>query len=399
MTFIPILDPPLTPEPDIQYWSYEKVRDKIAKEVDIPKRWFNPDIDVFPWAMYQGNRGTCVGFSTVYGLVLLYWRITGDYPTDEQMKMCKKNVEEDLGSCRMVTYKWFPQMKSAGFAYLASREYGNVTYPSGSWLSASVGSLKVNGCCWEKEYATSLVSRCVPRFWPHRYGNDTESKVRENAKKHRIDGYLKVTTFEGICEAIHKYGFVLMPINVYSNYHNLKWDGKIGLFPDPSLQVDGSHALCWIGYDLDKRELYCLHSWGDSFPKIGGISEKYWKEAAGPAFVVLDSTEDKVEIDVAEKLYTRVTCKSNVQVKWFINDVERPGQGMEFSAMFERHQHYKIVAKPVFPMMVKQSEIVRFISPINEEEIVEFEFIILNLREYILAMIKEILSKYFGGRR
>ena len=400
MTYTPILDPPLTPEPSVQFWSYEKVQAKVAGLVTIPRRWINPDTKKFPYPMYQGDRGTCVGFSTVYGLMFLYWRLTGDYPTQEQVEKCLKNVKDDFGKCVSIRYRWFPQMKSAGFAYLASREYGNVTHPSGSFLSASVGSLKVNGCCWEDEFWTSLTGLCVPEFYPRTSGDDTEKIVRANARKHCIDGYLGVSSFEGICEAIYKYGFVLMPINVYSNYKKLRWEGSIGMFPDPGPTVDGSHALCWVGYDLDKRELYCIHSWGDEFPLLGGISENYWRQAAGTAFVLLDATEDKVEIDVAEKMYSKVTFRSNVPCKWYVNEELRPeGYVREFSAMLERHKTYHVRVIPEKPFLTKELMYERMVTPINPEMIEEFSFTEITIGEKFLKMIAEVLKKIINWKK
>lgn len=396
MAYEPVLDPPLKPEPKVRYWDYEKVQQAVAEGAKIPRRWINPDVNRFPWAMHQGDRGTCVGFSTAYGLVFLYWRITKDYPTEDQMKQCKKDVMEDFGSCVMRRYVWFPQMKSAGFAYLASREYGNVTYPSGSYVSASVGSLKVNGCCWENEFWTSMNSTCVPWWHPTK----DEKKVRESAKKHCIDGYMAVTSFEGICDAIYNYGFVLMPIDIFSNYKRIQWNGDIGMFPDPDGIIAGSHALCWIGYDLDRRELYCIHSWGDEFPKIGGITERYWRQAAGNAFVLLDEHEDKVEIEVAEKLYSKVTFSSNVPCKWYMNDELRPeGYVKAFSAMLERNVSYRVRAVPEKPFATKELFIERLVTPVAPEHTEEFTFTELTINEKFLRAIAELLKKIINWKK
>lgn len=391
MTYTPILDPPLVPEPTIQYWKYEAV----TRAVSIPSRWLNDDYKWFPWPMYQGNRGICVGASTVYGLVLKYWQLTKDYPTKEQLEQCKKNVEVGFATCTAVTYQWFPQMKSAQFAYMASREEGNVTHPEGSYLSASVASLKKRGCCFEKDCLTSITFMCVPQWHPV-----GEEKVREEAAKHCIDGYLSVNSFDSICEAIYRYGFVLMPINVYSNYRKLRYDGSIGMFPDPSGSVEGSHALCWIGYDKMKRELYCLHSWGDEFPLVGGISEKYYREAAGTAFVVLDESEDKVVIDVAEKLYSKVTCMSNVPCKWYVDDELRPGGYVtQFSMMMERHTTHHVRVVPEKPFLTKELMLERMVTPINPEVIEEFRFTEISIAEKYLAMIRELLKKIINWKK
>jgi C1A family cysteine protease len=107
---------------------------------------------------------------------------------------------------------------------------------------------------------TSKTNSCVVPYYPLKGTQaETIAFLKEQAKEHKADGYAKVTTWEGLKDAINKYGCVLCAINIFENYGD---DNCVGNFPDPKGEVVGSHAMCAYGYDDDLEEVYFIHSWG-----------------------------------------------------------------------------------------------------------------------------------------
>ena len=390
-----VLDPPLKDEPlETKFYDYAKIRENIQgggtpppATLDIPRKWRNPYLGYLPTRIDQSERGTCVGFSTAIGLTLLYFDLTQDFPTPEELAAIQRNVEVQLGCAnnKPFIHDIFPRMwKSAQFAYWASRTYGNVTVPSGSYLSASVGALKQYGCCFETECQTSKSAYCTTEFYPLKPGESTEDgkkRILELAAQHKTDGYATVTDFEMFCKAVYEKKWGLVPINIYANYTD---NGCVGNYPEPRGEVVGSHAQCVVGYDLDAGTIEFRQSWGENWSDNGGISKHYWDEAAGAAFVVLDATETRV----GQALYTRTTISANVPCKYTING-EVHTNDPDVSAL-ERGKTYTAVAVPKSPDLVIEPSITKTITPVGDAMSVQFVFTTKSEKKSLTEMIIEL---------
>lgn len=336
----------------------------------------------------------CVGFSTAIGLTLLYLDLTQDFPTPEELAAIQRNVQVQVGcpGNKPLIYDVFPRMwKSSQFAYWASRTYGNVTVPSGSYLSASVGALKQYGCCFETECQTSKSAYCTTEFYPLKPGESTadgKKRILELAAQHKTDGYATVTDFELFCKAVYEKKWGLVPINIYANYMD---NGCTGNYPEPRGECVGSHAQCVVGYDLDAGTIEFRQSWGTNWSDNGGISKYYWDEAAGAAFVVLDATETRV----GQALYTRTTISANVPCTYTING-EVHTDDPDVSAL-ERGKTYTVVSIPKSPDLVVEPSITKTIAPSGDAMDVKFAFTLKttpkkSLTEMIMELFRMILS-------
>lgn len=322
-----VLDRPLRYEP------MEGTFRHIPKVPPEDASWTNPLADELA-LRDQAERGTCVGQSAAYSRDLDYMKLLDIKPSEQDKQQLQRDVTETDGlSCTLIHDVLYPDFSfSSDCAYHWSRKIGNVTYPSGSYVSAAVEAMRQLGCCLEKDWYSSKTSRCAPTT-PYPWGRDTEVDAR--ASLHKIDGYSKGNTWEGAKEAIRTHGHILMPINIYENYQT---EGCVGMFPEPSGPVVGSHALCWIGYT--DTHLICVHSWGNNWSKIGGISKGYFDLGAGPYFVVLDDTEVK---DMYAK-YTKVRISANTHCVFTVGNDYFPGT--EVSLMLPIGEHYDIRAVP-----------------------------------------------------
>lgn len=271
-----------------------------------PDEWTNPHIQDLV-RRNQAGRSICVGCSSAYGRDLNILLSGGTIP---KAATGVRYITEIIGGRQIVRDSYLsPGSYSAECIYAWSRELGNVpTYLSGSYLSSAVAAMKARGSVLEKEWYTPLYSTGSEVFGPYPIGADQALLIAVNKK---IGGYISVRDFEGIKSAIYRYGYVLMPINIYSNYTQ----GVNGPLPDPAGSLIGSHALCFCGYSLDR--LYFLHSWeGWSF--IGSISRAYWESAAGTAFAIITGDE-KVEIS---KSYSKIYLSSNIPCDFYVNGTQ-----------------------------------------------------------------------------
>lgn len=396
-----ILDPPLIDEPlETKFYDYEKIREKLQsggipvppETLDIPRKWRHPYLTYLPTRIDQGDRGTCVGFSEAVGLTLIYFDLTQDFPTPEELAAIQRNVQVQVGcpGNKPLIYDKFPRMwKSAQFAYYISRIYGNVTAPAGSYLSSAMGAAKMYGCCFDKDCTTSKTAYCTTEFYPLLPGESTEQakkRIMDLAAQHKIEGYATIIDFESFCTAIytrwkeHKGGVGFVPINIYENYMD---NGCVGNYPEPRGIVVGSHAQCVVGYDLDARTIEFRQTWGENWSDAGGISEHYWDEAAGAAFVVLDAEETRV----GQALYTRTTISANVPCTYTINGEVHTNDPIVVA--LERGKTYKIVATPKNPEFVMYASLKIDITPVEDEREVKFVFALVEPKKSLTEMIME----------
>lgn len=297
-----VLDP--IPEPDwVGSVAYGEILAALPEAEPIPESYMNPDAQ-YVVHRDQGGTGSCVGQATAYGRDLDIIRLTGLKPTDGDFERERRNVDFNPNLWYDVYYR---QSMSAEYAYRMSRIVGNVTYPSGSYTSASMKSLKLNGICLHDQW---LHPKSGYEAWGQPYPDFAETvneNAEETATKHKIAGYAYVETWGDVCKAIHKHGYVLGTIAVWDNYCSRPTDPKL---PDPKGSICGAHALCFVGYD--KENLYFLHSWwGDkgadkpTWSKIGHISRSYFNLGFRGAYVVLDDEE----AEIAFAAYARVEIR------------------------------------------------------------------------------------------
>jgi len=290
-------------------WGYDEILAAAPPPavVVVPAISMNPYPDkVAP--RQQGNRGICVGMSTVYYLDLIHFMLTGQDPEGTIIRDIKEGGQALRDALFDISY-------SAQFAYDMSRVEGNVTDPSGSYVNASVRSILKNGCCLESSWWTSKTAQSV---WLTPYPK-TDVECKAEASLHKTDGYAALKTIEEIKKAIFLHGACIGAVNIYENYMRSKvivngvelYDGNL---PDPYGECVGSHALCFYGYNDNEGRLYFLHSW-EGWTFKGSISYNYWNMAGGDFWVVLDTSEAIIGMDINMK----VDITSNVPAEVFVD--------------------------------------------------------------------------------
>jgi hypothetical protein len=408
-----VLDPvlPENETAETTVWSYSRIQEKLSdmggkptpQSSSIPRKWRNPYIQYLPNQIDQGSRGTCVGFSSAIGMTLLYYKLTGDLPAPSEVAAEQRDVELQLGcpnSKPFVHDIFNKRWKSPGYIYWASRLIGGVTAPSGSYVSAVPPALKKYGSVFETEFYTSKSMYCSGDWFPVFPNESTEiaqERIIASGSTHLIEGYAQSTNFDTICEAVYTHGFALIPINIYANYTD---NGCTGNYPEIRGECVGSHAQCIVGYDLDARTLEFRQSWGKEWSNEGGISERYFDEAAGAAFIILDENETRI----GEQLYATIDVKSNVPCTYVVNNETHVVENLRVS--LERGVTHTITAIPLDATKVVQPSISVSITPGAETGNVEFVFTMKEIvtppepiTKSFLAALIELIMKFIATFR
>lgn len=264
----------------------------LKAAVEVPDDWENPAVREIAYRD-QDSRGTCGGQSGAYLADGIHVTLSGQKPTSGDLARFKKDVVDEHGTLHDVLYSW--SASAEGF-YQKSRQIGGITdadgegtdtrYVANAWIKY--------GYVPEDMWHTAKTNKNIWLAPPN------EEEAARFAAGHTAEGWAMVgdkygiASFDEICEAIYKYGFVLAGIPVYSNYGKMK--GGNGFFPEPNGQIAGYHALCFYGYSKTAGTIKLLHSWGDWCSQLGGITKNYFEYSADQSIylVILDSTDTTI---------------------------------------------------------------------------------------------------------
>jgi hypothetical protein len=379
-----VLDPPLGDE-RLGVYNYGKLAQ--LETAAIPSKWMNPHIGKLMWRD-QGDRGTCVGQSAAYGIDLDIIQVLGKEPTDEdKIKYVKKDVATNIGSCTLIHDVGFPKnTSSAQCIYVWSRELGKVDAPSGSYVSSAAEALTKRGTTLEVEWFTPKSVYCAPDYT---YPQRDMDKIMLSAAHHMWNGYSNSDDFNTICKGIYEKGYVLGPIDIYENY--LSGNAQ-GMLPDPRGSSVGGHALCWVGYDLDKRELYCLMSWGNNWTYTSGISYKYFTTGAGAFYIPLSVKE----LEDAEQIYRKILI-SSVDDKGLpvsctyelLGGETRKGTSITVALL---DGHYTLKATPLLMNSYKEKYITKEFD-VSRDAKLDYVFTSYSIRDRIRELINRLLHR------
>jgi hypothetical protein len=103
-----------------------------------------------------------------------------------------------------------------------------------------------SGCCRDAFFATNsfTLDKNIPK------------EAFEDGNKFKIQGYTRVTSIEGLKDALVKYGPCYIAFPVYN-------EGKhFWAKPKPDSEVKGGHAVTVVGYDDEKKAFRLRNSWG-----------------------------------------------------------------------------------------------------------------------------------------
>jgi C1A family cysteine protease len=179
--------------------------------------------------------------------------------------------QDSLGSCsanaitnayELCVNRMYPEYfthLSRLFVYYNTRvEHGIVEEDEGMFLRDGMKSLTKYGVCCEE-------------LWPYDIEKFTEQPTDESykdAEKRKILKYQKLTSVYYIAQVLNSNKPVVFGMEIYDSFMNLNERISTVSFPSRKENSLGGHAMCMVGYDLEKRLFLAKNSfgpeWGDN---------------------------------------------------------------------------------------------------------------------------------------
>jgi C1A family cysteine protease len=179
--------------------------------------------------------------------------------------------QDSLGSCsanaitnayELCVNRLYPEYfihLSRLFVYYNTRvEHGIVEEDEGMFLRDGMKSLSKYGVCTEE-------------LWPYdinRFAQRPTDECYEDAEKRIILKYQKLISIYYITEVLNNNKPVVFGMTIYDSFMNLNERISTVSFPSRKENNLGGHAMCMVGYDLEKRLFLAKNSfgpdWGDN---------------------------------------------------------------------------------------------------------------------------------------
>lgn len=345
--------------PDFTRFDYQ-YSELITGEDSIPNSYMNPLID-FVAHRDQGFRGTCVGQAAAYFADINYLQLTSDKPTRHEINEFRRSYPIDT---------LYATSFSAESAYKWSRDELPHALASGSYVSASVLSLTKKGICSERLWPTAKIESYIV--------SEPPDAISEGSF-HKTSGYAEILNFDHACNAIYRHGVILGALRVYENYISGFAKGE---FPEPGGKLIGGHALCFIGYDKDY--LYCLHSWGNTTPKIGRVSKAYFNSEAYHVYAVID--EDEVKI--LRNRFAVIDISSNVGATIYVDNKLVGKTNLKISLPLGTQHEVKAIYG-------NEQKTAVILADTNKTVVFSFDIEQPKKTSWLVELLKQILARYF----
>lgn len=315
---LPILDPAPSGKPhDYSLRAIHRVqmmKAPVAAVEPRPIEWHNPN-QKYLVHRDQKDGGTCTGQAACYGMAHNYIRLTGDIPTAEQMAKLQRDVIDSLGSLVDILP---PHEFSSECAYQMGRDAGKVTYPSGGEIRFVAKAMRDYGIVLESQWHSDKLRTKVWNYPPGARETSDGGLSPEDAAKfasnHRIKGWAMVgspdgdATWDEICDAIYRYGWVMCAIPVYTNYTEMQGQ-EVPVYPNPQgCAIGGFHAQCVDGYSPAALDIE--HSWREFCGQHGLLPVEYYNYARSQCVWLVYIDEE--ETLIGEEIHTscNITCNT-----------------------------------------------------------------------------------------
>lgn len=196
---------------------------------------FRQIVDLREWDTIienQGSLGSCVGTAITSAYELLVKKL---YP--------EKYVE----------------LSDLFIYYNARLEEGTLNQDTGIYIRNGLKVLKDYGVCAET-------------LWPYeidKWDDKPSDSAYEDAKKRRIEKYEKITSTYYITEVLNDNKPVVFGMEIFDSFMSLNEHISTVTFPSRKEKSLGGHAMCMVGYDLEKRLFLAKNSFGTKWGMNG----------------------------------------------------------------------------------------------------------------------------------
>ena len=180
--------------------------------------------------------------------------------------------QDSLGSCaanaitnayELCVNRMYPEYfthLSRLFVYYNTRlEYGILEEDEGMFLRDGMKSLSKYGVCSEELWTYDTT----------KFNTVPSKEAYEDAKKRKILKYQKLISIYYITEVLNRNKPVVFGMNIYNSFMNLNERISTVNFPSRKENSLGGHAMCMVGYDLEKRLFLAKNSFGSDWGDKG----------------------------------------------------------------------------------------------------------------------------------
>lgn len=155
--------------------------------------------------------------------------------------------------------EYFKQLSRLFIYYNTRAEYGDIQKDDGIFLRDGLKSLAKFGVCSEE-------------LWPYsikKFDDKPTVECYEDAKKRKILKYQKIISTYYITEVLNHNKPVVFGMEIYDGFMDLNERISTVNFPSRKEKSLGGHAMCMIGYDLEKRLFLAKNSFGSDWGDRG----------------------------------------------------------------------------------------------------------------------------------
>ncbi len=154
--------------------------------------------------------------------------------------------------------KYFTHLSRLFIYYNGRAEYGDIQKDDGLYLRDGLKSLAKFGVCSEE-------------LWPYdesKFDDQPSEECYKDAEKRKILKYQKLISIYYIIQVLNKNKPVVFGMEIYDSFMDLNERISTVNFPGRKEKSLGGHAMCMVGYDVDKRLFLAKNSfgptWGDN---------------------------------------------------------------------------------------------------------------------------------------
>jgi C1A family cysteine protease len=106
---------------------------------------------------------------------------------------------------------------------------------------------------------------CSESIWPYQiqdYRITPSVQSYDDARHRNIQNYFRISQIEDTLDALNKEMPVVFSMKVYESFEELYDYGTTAKMPSTGESPIGAHAMCFVGYDLNKKVLLARNSFG-----------------------------------------------------------------------------------------------------------------------------------------
>lgn len=183
-------------------------------------------------------------------------------PVDDQSKLGSCTANAVVNAYELLDNQYYQNKGvdlSRLFVYYNTRLLeGTINSDSGAFIHEALKSLDNYGVCTEE-------------MWPYdieKFVVKPSELCYKNAEKRKIKTYQRINSVSALLDALNNNRPVPVGLTIYDNFGDLDFRNSIVTKPlSATTESEGGHALCIVGYDLNKQLLLAKNSfgvdWGD----------------------------------------------------------------------------------------------------------------------------------------